>query len=65
MPPDRDPLSDAVSRLDVDPLDAAQERVREAIEQGTSAPEKRGVGRLVRDVVSEAWAAVKRLVGLP
>lgn len=63
MPPDRDPLSDAVSRLDLDPLDAAQERVREASEQGTSAPEKRGVGRLVRDVLGDIWALLKRVAG--
>lgn len=51
------PLSTAVAHLDVDPLDAAQERVREASEQGTSAPEKRGVGRLVERVI--AWIAGK------
>ena len=53
------PLSTAVSRLDVDPLDAAQERVREASEQGTSAPEKRSLGKLARDVLG----AIKRAVG--
>ena len=56
MAPD-DRLADAVSRLDVDPLDAAQERVRQAAEQGTSAPEKRGVGRLIERVI--AWIAGK------
>lgn len=59
------PLSTAVSHLDVDPLDAAQERVREASEQGTSAPEKRGVGRLVRDVLGDIWAILKRVAGWP
>lgn len=49
------PLSAAVSHLDVDPLDAAQERVREASEQGTSAPEKRGIAALIARVV--AWLA--------
>lgn len=44
MPPD-DRLATAVARLDVDPLDAAQERVRQAAEQGTSAPEKRGIAK--------------------
>jgi len=51
------PLTDAVSRLDVDPLDAAQERVREASEQATSAPEKRGIAANVRAWLKPILAA--------
>lgn len=65
MPPDRDPLSDAVSRLDVDPLDAAQERVRQAAEQRTSAPEARSLGKLARDVIGPVLGAIKRALGWP
>lgn len=56
MAPD-DPLSDAVSRLDVDPLDAAQERVREAAEQRTSAPEKRSIMATIRALAKPVLAA--------
>lgn len=63
MPPDRDPLSDAVARLDVDPLDAAQERVREHAERQVTAPEARSLGKLARDVLGPVLSAIKRAVG--
>ena len=37
-----------IRRLDLDPLDAAQARVRQASEQATSAPEKRGIMATIR-----------------
>lgn len=52
---ERDRLQDAVRKLDVDPLDGARERVREASERATSAPEKRGIAALIARVV--AWLA--------
>ena len=57
------PLTDAVSRLDVDPLDAAQERVREASERQVTAPEARSLGKLARDVFGPVLSAIKRALG--
>lgn len=54
---DRDRLRQAVDRLDVDPLDAAQERVRQAAEQRTTAPERRSIMATIRALVKPILAA--------